>query len=157
MLKHSKCIAQASTKARDRGVALVEFAIIAPLLFLMIFGIIEFGYGFLQNLDVRHGAREGGRLAAVAFGTGGGNPQADAIIDETCSRLDHPRGVTITLSAPDGAAVGRSAVVTVSRSYTSLTGFFNAFTPTLTSTIKVRLEQPATWAVPGSPRTKACP
>jgi Flp pilus assembly protein TadG len=141
---------------RSRGVALVEFALVAPLLFLLIFGIIEFGWAYIQYLDVRHGAREGGRLAAVAFGPGGGNTQANAIIDETCSRLDNDSGVSITLSAPNGAAVGQSATVTVVKSYESLTGFFSVFDPTLDSTVEIRLEQAASWST-GAAYTRACP
>ncbi|MGQ0833075.1 MAG: TadE/TadG family type IV pilus assembly protein, partial [Microthrixaceae bacterium] len=38
---------------RDRGAALVEFAIIMPIFFLLVFGIIEFGWAFFQLLDVR--------------------------------------------------------------------------------------------------------
>ena len=53
----------------DEGAALVEFALIAPILFLLIFGVIEFGWAFSQNMDVRHGARETARLAAVNYGT----------------------------------------------------------------------------------------
>src|SRR5688572_1770500 len=68
----------------DEGVALVEFALIAPLFFLLIFGIIEFGWGFYQKIDVRHGAREGARLAAVDFG--GGN--VNTLVAEICGRMD---------------------------------------------------------------------
>jgi Flp pilus assembly protein TadG len=50
---------------RERGASIVEFAIVAPLLFLLLFGIIDFGWAFSQNLDVKHAAREGARLAAV--------------------------------------------------------------------------------------------
>ena len=46
-----------------RAPTAIEFAIAAPLLFLLLFGIIDFGWAFSQNLDVKHAAREGARLA----------------------------------------------------------------------------------------------
>src|SRR3546814_1386321 len=50
----------------QRGAALVEFALIATPLFMILFGTIEFGWAFFQLNDIRHGAREGIRLVAVA-------------------------------------------------------------------------------------------
>ena len=67
---------------------MVEFAIIVPVLALLLFGVIEFGWAFSQNLDVRHGAREGSRLAAVNYGT------ATAIRDEVCTRMSKSSGGT---------------------------------------------------------------
>ena len=50
----------------DRGAAAVEFALILVFLFLpLTFGIIQYGYYFLQANSAEHAAREGARLAAV--------------------------------------------------------------------------------------------
>lgn len=49
----------------QRGQALVEFALILPLLLLLVFGIIQFGFIFHAYLTVNEAAREGARLAAV--------------------------------------------------------------------------------------------
>jgi Flp pilus assembly protein TadG len=49
----------------ERGASAVEFAIIAPLLVLLVFGIIQFGIAFLQMQTLRGAVREGGRAAAV--------------------------------------------------------------------------------------------
>jgi Flp pilus assembly protein TadG len=126
---------------------------VAPLLFVLIFGVIEFGWAYLQYLDVKHAAREGGRLAAVNYGTGTGTAQSDEIIDETCTRIDDPEGVSFTLTMPGGADIGDTASVTVSREFESLTGFFNFTSLDFESTVEIRLEQDATWA----DQTKVCP
>lgn len=55
--------------AGDSGVAAVEFAIIVPLLLLLVFGIIEFGTLFAQQLALSNGARQGARFAAVPDST----------------------------------------------------------------------------------------
>ena len=49
----------------DDGVALVEFAIVAPVLFMLLFGMIDFGWQFAQLQDVRQASREGARMAVV--------------------------------------------------------------------------------------------
>ena len=50
---------------RERGVAAVEFAIVAPLLLLILFGMIEFGHVFLVRQTVQHAAREACRVAVL--------------------------------------------------------------------------------------------
>ena len=54
-----------SSLREQRGAAAVEFAIIASLLFILIFGIIEFGVAFMQLQTVRGAVREGARASAV--------------------------------------------------------------------------------------------
>ena len=48
-----------------RGVQLVEFAVLLPILLLLVFGIIDFGRGFFSWVIITNGAREGARAAAV--------------------------------------------------------------------------------------------
>ncbi|QUH27009.1 TadE/TadG family type IV pilus assembly protein [Serpentinicella alkaliphila] len=52
-------------KKENRGQALVELALVLPILLLLVFGIVEFGRIFGTYLMVTHGAREGARAAAV--------------------------------------------------------------------------------------------
>jgi len=52
-------------RKNESGQTLVEFALIASLLFLILFGIIEFGRIFHAYLVVTSAAREGARKAAV--------------------------------------------------------------------------------------------
>jgi Flp pilus assembly protein TadG len=49
----------------ERGAAAVEFALIAPLLFMVLFGIFEFGLVWSQKNVYVGAAREGARYAAV--------------------------------------------------------------------------------------------
>ena len=48
-----------------KGAAAVEFAIIAPLLFTIIFGIIEFGLLFFDKQVITNASREGARYGIL--------------------------------------------------------------------------------------------
>ena len=146
----------------DKGANLVEFAILMPFLILLLFGIVEFAWLFSQNLDVRHGAREGARLAAVNYPTGvtdGSGSRTDtdrdALIAEICSRMDTTSGVQVSLTSSGG--VGDGATVTVDALADTLTGFIDWAIPSglrLDSTVEIRLEQPATWS---NASAESCP
>jgi Flp pilus assembly protein TadG len=49
----------------DRGAALVEFAIVLPLLMMLILGMFSGGLAYNRKLDMTHAAREGARYAAT--------------------------------------------------------------------------------------------
>ena len=50
---------------RTRGASIVEFALIAPILFFMLFAIIEVGLLFWVNLTMQYAVREGARYAVT--------------------------------------------------------------------------------------------
>ena len=71
----------------NRGMASVEFALILPLFFLLILGIVEFGRYFFIQHTLQFATREGVRLALVggtlANPQGGGNlTRAQSIVTE---------------------------------------------------------------------------
>lgn len=66
--------------ARDRrGQAVAEFAIVVPLLLLLLVGIVEFGSAWRSYQVVTNTAREGARMAVVANG---------ASYDDVTSEID---------------------------------------------------------------------
>ncbi|MDH3308244.1 MAG: pilus assembly protein [Acidimicrobiia bacterium] len=138
-------------RRRDEGgAALVEFAIIAPLLLLLVLGIIEFGWLLGNTLDVRHGAREAARQAAVNAGTVG------AMATTACDAMDFSTGQIITFTDGATGKVGDTATVAVVMPYNSLTNFMNAFMPANINTqVEIRLEQDSSnWSTGAAP---ACP
>ena len=54
-----------ATLRKEEGAAAVEFALIAGLLFMLIFGMIEYGLAFFEMQSLRSATREGARVAAV--------------------------------------------------------------------------------------------
>jgi Flp pilus assembly protein TadG len=142
---------------------LVEFAIVMPFLVLLLIGIIEFAWLFSQNLDVRHGAREGARLAAVNFPVGpttgaGGRTTAngDALVAEICNHMSVATGASIDLQSL--GTVGADATAVVEAPGHTLTGLLDWAIPstlTLSSQVEIRVEQPATWA--NTSGAQSCP
>lgn len=51
----------------DRGAAAVEFALILPVLLLLLLGIIQFGITFYQWIEMEHAAREGARWGSLGY------------------------------------------------------------------------------------------
>jgi Flp pilus assembly protein TadG len=49
----------------ETGATLVEFALVAPLVFLVIFGLISGSYLAFQNASLHDGATAGGRMASI--------------------------------------------------------------------------------------------
>jgi Flp pilus assembly protein TadG len=52
-------------KRDDRGAAMVEFAIVLPVLLLILLGIIEFGRAYNAQVSIQAAAREGARELAL--------------------------------------------------------------------------------------------
>jgi Flp pilus assembly protein TadG len=59
----------------ESGASAVEFAVILPLLVVLVFGIIAFGFGFARWVALTNGAREGARYMAI---NSAGDPNAEA-------------------------------------------------------------------------------
>ena|SRR5437764_8532325 len=53
-------------RSRQDGQAVVEFAVVLPVLLLMLLAIYQFGVVFVNYMDVTSAAREGARKAAVS-------------------------------------------------------------------------------------------
>ncbi|MCW2848984.1 MAG: pilus assembly protein [Marmoricola sp.] len=57
---------RARARSRDqRGAVVVEFALIVPLLLLLVFGILEFGYMMSRDTAIDNAARDGARVASL--------------------------------------------------------------------------------------------
>lgn len=127
------------THANERGATLVEFAIVLPLLVLLLFGIVEFGWAFAQNLEVKHIAREVGRIATV------GDP--DGVIDDRSCSGTIAQIESVTYASAGSA--GDPAIITVTATLQQITGFFDwalGSVGNLNSEVEVRLEQPFSWS-----------
>ena len=65
----------------QNGVAMVEFAIVLPLLLIIVFGVIEFGVMFYDKAVITNASREGARAGI----TGLGDPEIKQIVLSYCN------------------------------------------------------------------------
>ena len=101
----------------QKGAALVEMAIILPILLVLVFGILEYGRVMFMTNVLNNAAREGARRAAVS-------PAPIDINDyvTSCIPFDTP-GLVITPSTTTPTpGAGQPITVTVTLSFESLTG-----------------------------------
>ena len=90
----------------DSGAQMVEFALVLPVLLVIVLGIINFGYLFGQKLALNQAVREGARMAVVP-GTNNGasvdsQPEIQTLVRNNTGGLVPAGGVTVTLSASTG-------------------------------------------------------
>lgn len=64
---------------RDRGAAMIELALILPILIMLLVGIISFGRAYSAQLSIAGAAREGARVLAL----GGTNSAVDNAVNGT--------------------------------------------------------------------------
>jgi Flp pilus assembly protein TadG len=84
---------------RDEGASAVEFALVLPILLLLVFGIISYGTLFAQQLALNNGVRQGARIAVV---------EGSSAAQKTCS------GVATAVRDSTGPAIAmNTANITV--------------------------------------------
>jgi TadE-like protein len=150
-------------RSRERGQALVEFALIAPLFLMLVVGIIQFGIGLNYWLDLNRIANQGARWAVVdkypnCNGTpsspGCGVPSSPS--NPTLIQYLESEGVsgglapkaTICFEVPDpptpptlAGTVGQPLTVRVESEF-SFEPILNMFDLTLRGKATMRIEQP---------------
>ena len=97
----------------NQGQALVEMALILPVLLLLVFGMIDFGRVFQTNLAATEASREIARVAALM----GDDSAADTIIanvkTNATSALTSGNTVTVTITPSYSARTNGVAVTVV--------------------------------------------
>jgi Flp pilus assembly protein TadG len=147
----------------ERGAAMVEFAILLPIVVLLTFGIIEFGIAFNDFISVRNGTREGARLGVVndvkyapscsINGVSVTPPAApitssdatNALVCKTKSRIGLSASkIKVKVSFAGTHTVGNNLTVCATYPVSSLSGQVLG-SGTLTSEVTMRLEQVPTF------------
>lgn len=95
---------QARKCRRHRGATAVEFAVTAPVLFIMVFAAIEFGRVNMIRHSVENAAYEGARRGIVGSAT---DAQVEAAVNQ------HLSAVAVSGASTEVAIVGTDVSVTV--------------------------------------------
>lgn len=151
--------------SNETGTALVEFALILPVLMLALFGVLDFGKAFNYWNDQQHLAAEGARWAVVNANPSGGSLQA--YIQQQADTAELRGSATVCISFPTNSDTGTSGkvgdpvTVSVKSPYTwipfisSRTGI--SPTTTITGSATMRLEALPTNYGTGGGGTGSCP
>ena len=104
---------------KRNGAAAVEFAVVAPLLFAIVLGLVEFGRAIMVEQTLVSSAREACRVAVLA-----GTTKQDVIDRATASLIAGGiSNFTITMSPdpPSSASEGTPVTVTITVSFNNVT------------------------------------
>jgi Flp pilus assembly protein TadG len=111
-----------SGNAAERGAAIIEFALILPLLLVVTLAAIDFGRAFFVKNVLAQSAREGVRLRAVS------NAADSALVRARVNQVAAAAAIsikTLTIAGPDAA---RQVTVTVTSDFKWIVpGVFNLF------------------------------
>jgi Flp pilus assembly protein TadG len=118
----------ATSQPRDRGAAAVEFALLLPVVLLLLFGIIDFGRALNAQITITQAAREGVRLESLGQTVAtvqsrtvtAAAPGLTLPTGDVAPTLNPTTGSPATCLAGMGAA-GTDAVVTVTYTFSYLT------------------------------------
>ncbi|MCA9214235.1 MAG: pilus assembly protein [Planctomycetales bacterium] len=95
---------------KRKGAAVVEFAVVAPFLMLMLLGMIEFGRAMIIQQNVTTAAREACREATLPSAT---TASATAVAEQFASQIPN-EGITVTFApSPEDAEAGDIITATV--------------------------------------------
>lgn len=97
----------------EKGQAMVELALVVPILLLLIFGVIEYGRIYGAYLAVTNGSREGARVATVGATDLGITDEVKARTE--AMKLDSTK-LTVTITPTEGNRA-RGASVSVEVTY----------------------------------------
>ncbi len=93
----------------EKGAAIVEFAIILPLLLIITFGLIEFGIFLFNKQVITNASREGARAGIVSMSPrlpNFGTPSINKVVQDYCislitfAKVKNPPTTTITGYSP---------------------------------------------------------
>ena len=108
-------IAHVRVPALRRGASVVEFALVAPIFFLVILGMIEFGRMAMVQQVITNAAREGARIAVFDGAT---KAKVEAKVnDYLASASIAGASVSVSPDPPSSAAYGESVTVGVSLTF----------------------------------------
>lgn len=111
------------SKASERGAVAVEFAIVAPVLVMLLLGIMEFGRAYNAQVTLSSAAREGVRVMAI----GNNSTAARTAVKNAVTGLQPALAdgnITIT---PSSCTAGVQTTVKITYTLTTMTGIAGPF------------------------------
>ena len=121
----------------EQGQAMTEFAVVLPIVALVLFAIVQFGIAFNNYLTLTDAVRRGARTAAVSRQTGSGSSATVAAVQQAAADLTQSK---LNVSVSSTWLPGDDVSVTATYPYSiSLFGMVVA-SGNLTSTTTEKVE-----------------
>jgi hypothetical protein len=86
----------------ERGATIVEFAVVFPLIIMLVMGVAEFSLAFKDWLTINHASREGARAGATAANDISADIQVLTAIEQAVTGADLQAINNVVVSDPDG-------------------------------------------------------
>jgi Flp pilus assembly protein TadG len=86
-------------RKREQGQTMTEFALVLPLLALLLFGVIQFGIVFHQYVTLTDAVRAGARQGAVGRHVSDPSAEVEDRVRTSASDLDQSK-LNVTVSSP---------------------------------------------------------
>lgn len=118
----------------EKGQAMVEFALVLPLLLLLLFGIIDFGWIFANQLLANNAVREAARYTAIHYYDSSADNDQQAAYNIVVARAPTLVSPTVTLTPP--ASGGNEVTIAVTSPVAVLSPIASVFIDGETYTIK---------------------
>ena len=137
-----------SRRPGEHGAAAVEFALVLPILMMLVFGIVDFGYAMNRDTMLNNATREGVRAASV----GATAAEVAAVVKADLPGMSDKVTITVSCLKPAGTACasyaadatsGGTAIVKVDYVHTWITpvgSIFSGKTINLSKTSRMRIE-----------------
>ena len=111
-------------KNGERGASVVEFAIVLPILLVLLFGVIEFGFIFYNKEMLTNAAREGARAGILARSPRLTEDEIEDVVEHYCENMlisfDNSVDLDVDASPPASPVFGDDLTVCVTYPYTFL-------------------------------------
>lgn len=120
-------------KTSERGAVAVEFAILAPLLIMILLGIMEFGRAYNVQISLSNAAREGVRVMAINNNQTAAKAAAKNVAGALNPGLTDDKIVfkyqttPATTPVPTACAANIQVTVTIDYALTTMTGIAGPF------------------------------
>lgn len=141
----------------QRGAVVVEFALIVPMLLLVVFGVLDFGYMLNRSTIVSNASRDGARVASLGgtyadiLGTitselsasGIATTSPSTVIKIDCKKLDGSACNATSSNYDTQVESGGTALVTVTYNYSWITPLISQIfgsTQSLVQPTQMRIE-----------------
>lgn len=125
------------SETSERGAVAVEFALLAPVLIMLLLGIMEFGRAYNVQISLSNAAREGARVMAINYAAPTATTTAKAAAISAASVLSPSltndkiafkyQTTPASTPAPTACAANVQVTVTIDYNLSTMTGIAGPF------------------------------